>query len=111
MTEDQRPSLATAEGRTVGHLELRRSGVCSTVWVMVIFKPGLGRELTGGEVRLVMVRPGDEVRSPYVLPLKYGNDYGYSNMLSDSASCVHAEVSIKAPDSSRFGPTVTTICA
>jgi hypothetical protein len=107
---DTHPSLRTRDGQQIGHLELRRSLVCSTVWVKVIFDAGRGAALKGGTARITMVRPGDDARAPYALPLSGGQE-GFGNMLSASQSCVRAEVALVQPGTSQPGPITRTACA
>jgi hypothetical protein len=109
-----KPILRDYAGRVVGHVELRRSVDCQTVWAKVYFLRPLIPRLNGSIAHITMIRPGDAVKGPYSLILnhetlgKYTVIYG--NMLSDAESCVKAEVDITSPRGGHTGPIATTPC-
>ncbi|MEX5721663.1 DUF2690 domain-containing protein [Geodermatophilus maliterrae] len=107
---DDPPAVRDDNGHQVGHLELRSSAICGTIWVKIIFEPGENARLIGGQVRIVTNRPADGASAPYLLPIKTDSGFGYGNMLSNAAACVKAEVAVRRPGADEFGPTATTQC-
>ena len=106
------PRSRNSDGRIVGHLELRKSPKCGTIWAKVYFDGDAGKRYAGEEVELKMVRPADGARAPFLLPLTGGN-FGYGNMLSATESCVHAEarfVRVRKGSIVRSGPVARTDC-
>lgn len=101
------PRLKDFDGRAIGHLELRASPKCGTIWAKVILDGSAAPKLTGRLLRMEMFRPGDDVRASYPLRLKGGRE-GFSNMLSAVDSCVRAEVFFI--DGRRRGPKAVTAC-
>jgi hypothetical protein len=107
--DDGRPTLRDQSQQEVGHLELRRSSACATVWAKVYLKKGAAARLKHSMAQITMVRPGDDVKAPFPLPLSGGTE-GFGNMLSNAQSCVRAEVVITSPDGKQTGPKSKTEC-
>jgi hypothetical protein len=101
------PALFGLDGRKVGHLELRASPKCGTIWVKVLLDPNIAPSLKGQLLMLVMYRPADGARITYPLRLKGGTE-GFSNMISAVDACVQGEGFFL--DGKRRGPTASTAC-
>lgn len=108
------PLLHDDAGRLVGHVELRRSLDCETIWAKVYFLPSVISQLSGSIAHITMVRAGDAVKAPYSLILNHDTLGNYTvifgNMLSDAQNCVRAEVNITSRDHRHTGPVSTTAC-
>jgi hypothetical protein len=85
------PALLDLSGRKVGHVELRASPGCGTMWTKIYLDNSVAPSLAGQQVVLVMDRPADGAQARYVLPLQGGTE-GFSNMISVGDTCVRAEV-------------------
>jgi hypothetical protein len=101
------PELLDFDGQKVGHLELRASPKCGTIWAKVLLDPSTAPSLKGRLIILVMYRPADGARVTYPLRLK-GGTYGFSNMIAATDACVQAEGYFL--DGKRSGPTASTAC-
>jgi hypothetical protein len=51
------PVVSDLTGRKVGHVELRASPKCGTIWAKVLFEPTIAPSLNGELIMLVMYRP------------------------------------------------------
>jgi hypothetical protein len=101
------PVLFDLDGRKVGHLELRASPKCGTIWVKAVLDPRIAPSLKGQLIMLVMYRPADGVRVTYPLRLKGGIE-GFSNMISAVDACVQGEGFFL--NGKRYGSTAITAC-
>lgn len=63
---DDHPVLRDDTGRVVGHVELRRSAACATVWAKVLFDPAASPTVKG---EVAMVRDADRMKAAFALPL------------------------------------------
>jgi hypothetical protein len=104
-----RPTLRDPTGRPVGYVQLVRSVACATVWARVILRPSSAAHLKGDIAIIVIMRPGDDAKAPYPL-LLHGGTIGFGNMLSDSQSCVIAQVTITSRNGRQSGPETSTSC-
>jgi hypothetical protein len=104
-----RPTLRDLEGRPVGYVQLERSVACATVWARIILQPSSAVHLKGDIALITMVRPGDNAKAVYPVLLN-GGPIGFGNMLSDSESCVIAQVSITTTNDKISGPETSTEC-
>jgi hypothetical protein len=66
------PVVSDLTGRKVGHVELRASPKCGTIWAKVLFEPTIAPSLNSELIMLVMYRPDDGVRVSYPLRSKGG---------------------------------------
>jgi hypothetical protein len=106
---DSHPQLIGDDGRPIGHIELRRSAVCATVWAKVSFTTEAAPHLVGRQVEITMRRPGDNATAPVSLALR-GSPERYGNQLGDQASCVRAEVKLRPGNGEPGGQAAVTIC-
>lgn len=104
-----RPTLRDVTGRPVGYVQIVRSVACATVWARVILQGSSAAHLKGDIALITMVRPGDNAKAVYPL-LLHGGTIGFGNMLSDSQSCVVAQVAITTGNGARSGPETITGC-
>jgi hypothetical protein len=104
-----RPSLRDVDGLTVGYVQLVRSVACATVWARVILRASSAVRLKGDIALITMIRPGDDAKAAYPL-LLHGGTIGFGNMLSDSQSCVTAQVTITTGNGNKSGPETATEC-
>jgi hypothetical protein len=109
ISDQGRPTLRDLSGRPVGYVQLVRSVACATVWARVILQPSAVAHLKGDFAIITMVRPGDNAEAEYPL-LLHGGTIGFGNMLSDSQSCVIAQVTIKSSNYQKSGPETVTAC-
>lgn len=101
------PELRDLGGQKVGHVELRASPGCGTMWAKVYLDQDVAPSLAGRQVVLVMYRPADDAQVRYVLPLQGGTE-GFSNMISVGDTCVRAEVYFA--EGPQHGPVARTAC-
>lgn len=109
LPDQGRPTLRDPRGRSVGYVQLVRSVACATVWARVILEPPFAGQLKGDIALITMVRPGDNAEAAYPLLLR-GGTIGFGNMLSDSESCVVAQVAITVTNGKAAGPETQTAC-
>lgn len=103
------PALHDMAGRPVGYVQLVRSVACAIVWARVILGHSSAVRLKGDIALITMVRPGDNAKAVYAL-LLHGGTIGFGNMLSDSQSCVIAQVAITTGKGGHTGPETVTGC-
>ena len=104
-----RPTLRDLAGRPVCYVQLVRSVACATVWARVIFQLSSVAHLKGDIAVITMIRPGDNAKAVYPV-LLHGGTIGFGNMLSDSQSCVAAQVTIKTSNGASSGLGTVTGC-
>ena len=104
-----RPVLRDPAGKPVGYVQLVRSVACATLWARIMLQHSSVRHLRGDIALITMVRPGDSAKAVYPL-LLYGGTIGFGNMLSDSQSCVIAQVRITSAHDKSSGPEIVTDC-
>jgi hypothetical protein len=104
-----RPALRDPAGRPVGYIQLVRSVACATVRARVILQNSSVAHLKGDIAVITMIRAGDNAKAVYPL-LLHGGTIGFGNMLSDSQSCVVAQVVIITRNGASSGPETVTGC-
>jgi hypothetical protein len=103
------PILFDSSNQAVGKVELIRSTNCAAVWARVVLTKQAAVRLKNDVISIVMIRPGDGVKAPFAIALN-GATVAYGSMLSDTQSCVRAEVSLRPKNSNNQGPGSVTSC-
>jgi hypothetical protein len=93
---------------SIGSLQLVRSTRCATIWAHVALTSGAAVALKGRTLEIVVVRPADNERAPYPLPLKGGQE-GYGNQLGATA-CIEGQAWLLRTKNHPGGPVVHTPC-
>jgi hypothetical protein len=103
-----RVELLGERHEAIGSLQLIRSTRCATIWAHVTLTSSAARQLKGRTLEIVVVRPADEERAPYPLPLKGGQE-GYGNQLGATA-CIEGQAWLLPGEDHPRGPVVHTPC-